>query len=76
MKKKGAAKEETGTLDCLKELDFYKYLPHGLAQPSMVGALTSTGFIVFMAVILFYQIIEFISHQKDSEVLIDFNLDD
>jgi hypothetical protein len=29
--KKAAAREEPETCDFLKALDFYKYLPHGLA---------------------------------------------
>jgi hypothetical protein len=56
------ANKEAETCEFLKELDFYKYLPHGLAQPSLIGATMSSGFILFMGVIMFYQLTEFISY--------------
>ena len=56
---------------CLKSIDFYKDLPKGLAQPTYVGATFSTGFLVLMGVLIFYQIGEFYSYQKTSEMLID-----
>jgi hypothetical protein len=68
--------EDAHWTDFLKNLDFYKYLPHGIAQPSLIGATTSCGFILFMSAITFYQVVEFLSFRRDSEVLIDFTLDD
>ena len=56
---------------CFKSIDFYKDLPKGLAQPTYVGASLSTGFLVLMGTLIFYQITEFMSYQKTSEMLID-----
>lgn len=55
----------------VKSLDFYKDLPKGLAQPTYIGASLSTGFLVLMAGLITYQIIELFSYQKTSEMLID-----
>ncbi len=64
-------KEEGCFTRCLKSLDFYKDLPKGLAQPTYVGATFSTGFLILMGVLIFYQVTEFLSYQKTSEMLID-----
>ena len=55
----------------IKSIDFYKDLPKGLAQPTYVGAGLSTGFLILMGTLVFYQITEFMSYQKTSEMLID-----
>ena len=55
----------------IKGLDFYKDLPKGLAQPTYVGASFSTGFLILMGTLVFYQVTEFMSYQKTSEMLID-----
>ena len=52
--KKAANGEEEHWTDFLKVLDFYKYLPHGLAQPTLIGATMSAGFLAFMSAITFY----------------------
>ena len=53
-------REKDGAITgCLKSLDFYKDLPKGLSQPTYVGATCSTGFLILMAILVFYQITEF-----------------
>lgn len=65
-------KEKEGACSRLiKSIDFYKDLPKGLAQPTYVGASLSTGFLILMGVLIFYQVTEFMSYQKTSEMLID-----
>ena len=65
------SRAERKTCDCLKVFDFYKDLPRGLAQPTLFGATMSTGFLILMGTLLFYQVSEFLSYQKTSEMLID-----
>ena len=65
------SKTERGTCDCLKVFDFYKDLPRGLAQPTFLGASMSTGFLILLGSLIFYQVNEFMSYQKTSEMLID-----
>ena len=55
----------------IKSIDFYKDLPKGLAQPTYVGASLSTGFLIILGTLIFYQIAEYMSYQKTSEMLID-----
>ena len=55
----------------LKLFDFYKDLPRGLAQPTLFGATMSTGFLVLLGALIFYQVTEFMAYQKSSEMLID-----
>lgn len=55
----------------IKSVDFYKDLPKGLAQPTYTGASLSSCFLVLMGTLIFYQISEFLSYQKTSEMLID-----
>jgi len=65
-------KDKDGCIvSCLKSIDFYKDLPKGLAQPTYVGATCSSGFLVLMAILISYQIGEFYSYRKQSEMLID-----
>lgn len=64
-------KEEGGLSGLIKSIDFYKDLPKGLAQPTYVGASLSTGFLILMGSLLFYQVTEYLSYQKTSEMLID-----
>ena len=65
-------KKEEGCLSSfLKSIDFYKDLPKGLAQPTYVGATFSTGFLILMGTLIFYQIGEFMAYRKQSEMLID-----
>ena len=47
---------------CLKSIDFYKDLPKGLAQPTYVGASLSTGFLILMGTLIFYQVHEYMSY--------------
>ena len=70
-------KDKDGCLiGCLKSIDFYKDLPKGLAQPTYVGATCSTGFLALMAVLISYQIGEYYSYRKQSEMLIDSGVED
>ena len=61
---------KTKRCDCLKRFDFYKDTPRNLAQPTVLGASMSTGFLIMLATLSFYQLIEFTSYQKSSEMLI------
>jgi len=65
-------KEKDGCLGgFFKSMDFYKDLPKGLAQPTYVGATFSTGFLILMGILVSYQIGEYFSYRKQSEMLID-----
>ena len=55
-------KREGGTCSCLRAFDFYKDLPKGLAEPTFIGATFSTGFVILLATLLFYQVAEFNSY--------------
>ena len=63
--------EDGAIASLIKSIDFYKDLPKGLAQPTYVGASLSTGFLIMLGTLIFYQITEFMSYQKTSEMLID-----
>ena len=63
--------KERECCSCLKFFDFYKDLPKGLAEPTYLGASLSTGFLLLLGSLIFYQIGEFMSYQKTSEMLID-----
>ena len=64
-------RDQRGTCDCLKIFDFYKDLPRGLAQPTLLGASMSTSMLLLLGSLIFYQVAEFLSYQKTSEMLID-----
>lgn len=65
------SKEDRACCSCLRNFDFYKDLPKGLAEPTYLGAILSTKFLILLGVLIFYQVNEFMSYQKKSELLID-----
>ena len=62
--------------DFLKEFDFYKDLPRDLAEPTLIGATISTSCIILMACLFIYNISEFLTFRKTSELLLDVNEED
>lgn len=64
-------KEEPKVGDTLKEFDFYKHLPREIAEPTFLGATMSVGVLALMGLLLFYQVIEFLSFQSTSEMIVD-----
>jgi hypothetical protein len=65
-----AKRQQSGFCGFLRAFDFYKDLPRGLAQPSLLGATVSTFFIGLMCLLVFYEVVEFSSFQKTSELTI------
>ena len=63
--------EEPKVGDTLKEFDFYKHLPREIARPTFLGATMSVGVLWLMGALFFYQVIEFISFQSTSEMVVD-----
>ena len=55
-------KQERECCSCLKCFDFYKDLPKGLAEPTYLGASLSTGFLILLGCLIFYQVGEFMSY--------------
>jgi hypothetical protein len=62
--------DQGGSCSFLRVFDFYKDLPRGLAQPSLLGATVSTFFIGLLCALIFYQVVEFQQFQKTSEMTI------
>jgi len=56
--------------------DFYKDLPRNLAEPSMTGATFSFVSVTLLIVLFVYQMMDFMSISKQSELIIDVSLEE
>lgn len=69
-------KQEPKFGDFLKEFDFFQHLPRDLAQPTLIGASMSVSVLSMMIFLFFYQLCEYMSYQKTSELIVDTSEED
>ena len=56
-----------------KKFDFYKDLPDSLSEPTLTGASVSIILVAIIGLLLSQTVYEYISFQKQSEIMIDVN---
>ena len=59
--------------ECFKKFDFYKDLPDSLSEPTLTGASVSIILVVIIGLLLSQTVYDYISFQKQSEIMIDVN---